>query len=422
MSCVLAAPPPEDASSAAKWIVVAIVVGLIAFVVRRVVKASDRRIGRGETERAPPKEPPVEADEPAVKPSKAPKNAPEPVKEPEPPPPPPEPKVPKAFVVTPGDGATYRKGLEKTRDEGFVGRLGKLFKGKQIDEALLDGIEEVLFTADIGVRTSQKLIDGLKAGLSRKELADEDAVWRHLEKEAADILVPVCGAPGAHSLVLAGRPKPYVVLVIGVNGSGKTTTIGKLCHKLVHDGHRVLVGAGDTFRAAAVDQVGIWTKRVGADLFEGKDGADPSSVLFDSVKHATAEGHDIVICDTAGRLHTNAQLVDELKKVKRVIAKAQPGAPHEVLLVLDATNGQNAIAQAQAFGQELGVTGIVLTKLDGTAKGGVVLGIVDELRIPVRWVGIGERTEDLRPFDARAFVQALFGGAANNGTSVHGAS
>jgi fused signal recognition particle receptor len=195
---------------------------------------------------------------------------------------------------------------------------------------------------------------------------------------------------------------------VGVNGSGKTTTVGKLAAQVKGAGHTVLLGAGDTFRAAAGEQLEIWAERVGAPVVRGKDGADPASVCFETVQRAVAEGFDVALCDTAGRLHTKAPLMEELKKVKRVMAKAAPGAPHEVLLVLDATNGQNAIAQARQFHEALGVTGIVLTKLDGTAKGGVVIGICDELGLPVRYVGVGEKVPDLRPFSPHEFVDALF--------------
>ena len=318
---------------------------------------------------------------------------------------PPEP-VADALLLPPGKALV--EGLSRTRSEGFVGRLGKLFKGRQIDESLLDELEEVLFTADIGVRTSDKLLEGLRVGLKSKELSDEAKVWTFLRAEAENIL------RGAGSASTLERPhtagKPYVLLVIGVNGAGKTTSIGKLAHRIVASGKKVIVGAGDTYRAGAVDQLAVWAKRVGAELIEGKDGADPSSVLFDAVKAAEKSAADVVLLDTAGRLHTNVNLVEELKKVNRVIGKAQSGAPHEVLLVLDATNGQNAIFQAHTFAEAVGVTGIILTKLDGTAKGGVILGIADELKIPIAWVGIGERTEDLRPFDPKEFVDALFPG------------
>ncbi len=260
----------------------------------------------------------------------------------------------------------------------------------------------MLLTADIGVRTSQRLLEEIRTSLSRKELKDPDAVWAFLRQRSTQILT--LDAP---PLTFDGA-KPFVLLVIGVNGSGKTTTIGKLAAQLVADGKKVLLAAGDTFRAAATEQLEIWANRVGATLVRGKEGADPSSVIFEGVKRATNEGFDVVIADTAGRLHTKTDLMEELQKVRRVLGKAGPGAPHETFLVIDSTSGQNAIAQAQIFTQAMAVSGIVLTKLDGTAKGGVILGIADQLQIPVRYIGIGERVEDLREFDPEAFVEALY--------------
>jgi fused signal recognition particle receptor len=306
----------------------------------------------------------------------------------------PTPPPPKKNALAPG--------LAKTRS-GWVSKLGGLFAGKrEIDPALLDEIEKVLLTADIGVRTANKLLEEMRASLSRRELGDPEAIWAHLQRRTLELL-----SFGAAPLSW-GAHHPMVLLIIGVNGSGKTTTIGKLAAKLIADGKRVLVGAGDTFRAAAAEQLEIWANRVGATLVRGKEGADPSSVLFDAVKRAVAEGFDVVIADTAGRLHTKTDLMEELQKVRRVIGKAAPGAPHETWLVIDSTSGQNAIAQAQIFTQAMSVSGIVLTKLDGTAKGGVILGIADQLQIPVRFIGIGERVEDLREFEAAEFVEALF--------------
>jgi fused signal recognition particle receptor len=300
------------------------------------------------------------------------------------------------------DAAALAPGLARTRS-GWVARLGDLFKGKrELDAALMDEVEKVLLTADIGVRTSQKLLEEMRTSLSRKELGDADSAWAFLRRRTSELLAwdtkPVDWSAGS----------PFVLLVIGVNGSGKTTTIGKLAAKLIADGKKVLVGAGDTFRAAAAEQLEIWSNRVGATLVRGKEGADPSSVLFDAVKKARAEQFDVVIADTAGRLHTKTDLMEELQKVRRVIGKAAEGAPHETWLVIDSTSGQNAIAQAQIFTQAMAVSGIVLTKLDGTAKGGVILGIADQLRIPVRFIGIGERVDDLREFDADEFVEALY--------------
>ena len=303
------------------------------------------------------------------------------------------------------DASALAPGLARTR-AGWVSRLGQLFAGKrEIDPALVEEIEKVLLTADIGVRTSQKLLEEIRSSLGRKELAEPSAVWSFLRKRSADFL-RVDAPPVDFS-----RSKPFVLLTIGVNGSGKTTTIGKLASKLRSEGKTVLLAAGDTFRAAATEQLEIWGGRVGAPVVRGKEGSDPSSVVFEGIKRAGSEHIDVVIADTAGRLHTKSDLMEELQKVRRVAGKALDGAPHETWLVIDATSGQNAIAQAQIFAQAMSVTGIVLTKLDGTAKGGVILGITDQLGIPVRYIGVGERVEDLREFDAEEFVEALFGNA-----------
>jgi len=301
------------------------------------------------------------------------------------------------------DVAALAPGLARTRSTGFIAGLGALFAGrKELDPSIVEGLEKVLLTADIGVKTSQKLLEEIRISLSRKELSNPDAIWAFLRQRSAEILSQDV-AP-----IDFGAAKPFVLLTIGVNGSGKTTTIGKLAAKLVASGKKVTLGAGDTFRAAAAEQLEIWAGRTGASLVRGKEGADPSSVIFDAVKRGVNEGADVVICDTAGRLHTKTDLMQELQKVRRVIDKACPGAPHETWLVIDSTSGQNAIAQAQIFTKDLQVSGIVLTKLDGTAKGGVILGIADQLKLPVRFVGIGERVEDLREFDAEEFVEALF--------------
>ena len=295
-------------------------------------------------------------------------------------------------------------GLSKTRNEGFVARLGKLFAGKQIDESLLDQIEEVLFRADIGVQATASLLDTLKKGLSRKELTDEAKVWAALKARSLEMLREVEGQP----LNLDPSLAPAVMMVVGVNGSGKTTTIGKLAHRYAGEGRRPLIAAGDTFRAAAVDQLEVWCGRADVEMFRGKDKQDPASVCFAALKKAQEEGHDLVVVDTAGRLHTNRNLMAELHKVARVSDKAHPGAPHEVLLVLDATMGQNAVQQARMFKEAINVTGIALTKLDGTAKGGVVLAIAATLGLPVKLIGVGEQMGDLRDFDAEIFVDALF--------------
>jgi fused signal recognition particle receptor len=292
-------------------------------------------------------------------------------------------------------------GLARTR-AGWVSRLGQLFTGrKEIDPSLVPEIEKVLLSADIGVRTSQKLLDDIRGSLAKAELKEPAAVWSFLRRRTAEILT-IDAAP-----LDLGSAKPFVLLVIGVNGSGKTTTIGKLAAKLKAQGRSVVLAAGDTFRAAAAEQLEVWASRVGVPVVRGKEGSDPSSVMFEAIKRAQAEGADVVIADTAGRLHTKTNLMEELQKVRRVIGKAQEGAPHQTWLVIDATNGQNAIAQAQMFTEAMTVTGIVLTKLDGTAKGGVILGIADQLRIPVRYVGVGERVDDLRDFDPQEFADAL---------------
>ena len=298
------------------------------------------------------------------------------------------------------DPALLRRGLAKTRG-GMIARLADLIRGeKEIDPALLREIEEVLLTSDVGVKTASALIERMGERLKNKELDDADKVWGALRAEARRIL------GDKQRLKLKG--KPTVVMLVGVNGAGKTTTIGKLASKLKAQNKKLVLGAGDTFRAAAVQQLEVWGEREGAEIVKGKEGADPSSVLFDAVTRAKEIGADVVLCDTAGRLHTKSNLMDELTKVHRTLAKAMDGAPHEVLLVLDATNGQNALQQAKQFQEAIPLTGVVLTKLDGTAKGGVILAIADELKLPVRYIGIGERPADLREFDPEEFVEALF--------------
>ncbi len=341
---------------------------------------------------ARPTPPPAAAPEPEPRSAQViPFPAPPPAPEPEPVP---APAPKRVNALAPG--------LARTRS-GFVARLGALFSGrKQLDPSIVDEIEKVLLTADIGVRTSQKLLDEIRTSLSRSELKDPDAVWAFLRQRSTEMLT--LPAPE----VDFAAAKPFVLLIIGVNGSGKTTTIGKLAAKLAADGKKIMLAAGDTFRAAAAEQLEIWAGRTGAAIVRGKEGADPSSVIFDGVKRAATEGFDVAIADTAGRLHTKTDLMQELQKVRRVLGKAAPGAPHETWLVIDSTSGQNAIAQAQIFTEAMSVSGIVLTKLDGTAKGGVILGIADQLKIPVRYVGIGEAVDDLQPFDPAEFVEALF--------------
>ena len=276
---------------------------------------------------------------------------------------------------------------------------------KELDDAALSELEEILFSADVGVHTATALLDSVRERLKRRELSDLGKVKSALREEIERILSQASGAHGG----LPEAAPPQVVMVVGVNGTGKTTTVGKLAAKLKAAGKSVILGAGDTFRAAAGEQLDVWADRAQVPIVRGKDGSDPGAVLFDAVARARGEGLDVVLCDTAGRLHTKANLMDELKRLKRTLAKAQESAPHEVLLVVDATTGQNAIQQARQFHDALGVTGFVLTKLDGTAKGGVIIGICDTLKIPVRYVGVGEKVADLKEFDAHEFVEALFG-------------
>jgi len=319
--------------------------------------------------------------------------------EPEPAPEP-EPEAPTEPVDAESRDA-YKAGLAKTRG-GFVARIGKLFGKKKIDAQTLEELEEVLFTADIGPRAADRIFQSVKSGLSKDDLENADKIWAKIRQTSREIL-----NVNAKPLDLEAH-KPFVLLVLGVNGVGKTTTIGKLAKQYTDAGKKVLLAAGDTFRAAATEQLEEWGNRSKVPVVKGKAGGDPSSVIFDAVKKGVEEAYDLVICDTAGRLHSNSGLMDELKKLRRVMDKAMPGCPHETWMVLDATTGQNAIAQAKTFKDDMGITGIVLTKLDGSSKGGVVLGICDELKVPVRFVGIGEKIGDLRPFDPAAFVDALY--------------
>jgi fused signal recognition particle receptor len=297
-----------------------------------------------------------------------------------------------------------KAGLSKTH-QGFAEKIDQLILGKKsIDQDLLDELEGLLFSADLGVKTSSQLIEGVQKGLKRGELDEPEKVKDFIKQEIFQIL-----KSGENPLSIDfSQTKPFLFMVVGVNGVGKTTTIAKIAHQYSSQGKKVLIGAADTFRAAAVEQLEVWAKRVGADLIKQSRGSDPSAVAFDSIHAAKARNIDLVFIDTAGRLHTKVNLMEELKKVKRIIARECPGAPHEVLLVLDATTGQNAISQAKLFNEAIGVTGIAITKLDGTAKGGIIVGITDELKIPIRYIGVGEGMDDLREFNASEFVQALF--------------
>jgi fused signal recognition particle receptor len=296
-----------------------------------------------------------------------------------------------------------RERLNRTR-RGLMDGLGGLVLGKKaIDDELLEEIETRLLAADVGVEATRTIIDDLTARVSRKQLKDGEALLTALREDMFAILAP-CSVP----LRISSNNAPFVILMVGVNGVGKTTTIGKLAKRLQADGLRVMLAAGDTFRAAAVEQLTVWGERNEVPVIAQGRAADPAAVVFDALQAARARRADVLIVDTAGRLHTQTNLVDELKKIKRVMAKVDSDAPHEVLLVLDAGTGQNAIAQALQFHGAVGVTGIVLTKLDGTAKGGVIFAIAKKLGLPIRYVGIGEGIDELRPFDARDFIDALF--------------
>ncbi len=295
-----------------------------------------------------------------------------------------------------------RQGLAKTQTS-LVGRIDSLLKGsKVIDADLLEELEEILITADLGMKTTRQLVEALEERLGRNELQDMDALRRALQDELTQRMKLEVAA-----LDIASA-SPFVIMVVGVNGVGKTTTIGKLTRQFKAQGKKVVLGAGDTFRAAAAEQLSIWGERSGVEVIRHKEGADPAAVAFDAARAAIARKADLLILDTAGRLHTKVNLMEELKKIRRVLNREIPGAPHETLLVLDATTGQNALSQAKIFSDAVEVTGIALTKLDGTAKGGIVVAIGNELGLPVRYVGIGEGVEDLRPFDPELFAAALF--------------
>jgi fused signal recognition particle receptor len=280
--------------------------------------------------------------------------------------------------------------------------ITELLPGRKIDAQILDELETRLITADVGVAATTQILDGLRKAVARKELNDVDALLKALHAAMLAILRTV-----EQPLAIDATIKPFVILVIGINGAGKTTTIGKLAHRFLAERRTVMLAAGDTFRAAAREQLEVWAGRNNVPIVAQQAGAEPAAVIYDGMQAAKARGIDVLIADTAGRLHTQTHLMDELKKVKRVLARLDPTAPHEVLLVLDGTIGQNAVAQAEEFHKGLGVTGLVVTKLDGTAKGGVVLAIAQKLKIPIRFVGVGEQTEDFGVFKASEFVSAL---------------
>lgn len=305
-------------------------------------------------------------------------------------------------------GVRFSKAIAKTRDS-INNKLDTIFEGrKQIDEAFLDELEEMLISTDIGVATTLQILEAIRKGVSREEIKDLDALKRIMKSELLTILHHSTERGVADETKYDLDIKPYVLMVVGVNGVGKTTTIGKLAQRIKNEGNEVLICAADTFRAAASDQLEIWADRAGVQIIQQKQGTDPAAVLFDSLRAAKSRNADVLIVDTAGRLHNKAHLMAELEKMKRVAAREVPEAPHETLLVIDAVTGQNGLEQARQFMKTADVTGIVLTKLDGTAKGGIAVAIAKELNLPIRYVGIGEQVDDLMVFDAENYVNGLF--------------
>ncbi len=296
-----------------------------------------------------------------------------------------------------------KEGLTKSR-ETWVQKIGTIFQNRQWDEKSLDEMEESLIMADVGVKATDKLMQTLR----RQKPADGEDLGQEMSAKLQTAMVDMLRGSVTAPKLAPLSARPWVILFLGVNGVGKTTTIGKLAAQHRNDGKKVLLVAGDTFRAAASEQLDAWGKRAGVDVVKHKAGADPSAVVFDGMQAAKSRNVDVLLIDTAGRLHTKVHLIEELKKIRRVIAREQPGAPHETLLVLDATTGQNGLQQARVFKESTDISGIVLTKLDGTAKGGVIISIQEELGVPVQYIGVGEDVEDLQPFDAESFVQALF--------------
>lgn len=302
-----------------------------------------------------------------------------------------------------------KDGLSKTRNSLSKNILGLLGTGRKIDQKLLDEIEEALILADIGVKTTAKIIERLKVRVKQDKLEQSEQIYATLKEEIYNLLITSPSAGNDKIYAINEENRPHTILVIGVNGVGKTTTIGKLAYNYKQAGKEVVIGAADTFRAAANEQLEIWAERAGVEIIQRGHGADPASVAFDTLHSAVSKNKEVVIIDTAGRLHNKTNLMQELEKMSRVMKKVKDTAPHDVYLVLDATTGQNAIQQAKEFMKVANITGIVLTKLDGTAKGGVVIPIADELQIPVRYIGVGEQINDLQVFDPTFFVEALFG-------------
>jgi fused signal recognition particle receptor len=302
----------------------------------------------------------------------------------------------------------FNRAIEKTRDS-INNKLDTIFEGrKQIDEAFLDELEEMLISTDIGVETTFQILEAIRKGVSRQEINDLDALKRAMKKELLDILHHSEETGVADETKYDLSIKPYVLMVVGVNGVGKTTTIGKLAQRIKNENYEVLICAADTFRAAASEQLEIWSQRAGVPLIQQKQGTDPAAVLFDALQSAKSRQSDVLIVDTAGRLHNKSNLMAELEKMKRVAGREVPQAPHETLLVIDAVTGQNGLEQARQFMKTADVTGIVLTKLDGTAKGGIAVAIAKELNLPIRYVGVGEKVDDLMVFEAEQYVNGLF--------------
>ena len=303
---------------------------------------------------------------------------------------------------------SLEQGLQKTR-EGFFSKITKAIAGKStVDTEVLDDLEDALVSADVGIETTVKIIEQIEKRVAKDKYLNTSELNRILKEEIQNILVTAPQDTNYEDYELPAGHKPHVILVVGVNGVGKTTTIGKLAHNFSKAGKSVLLGAADTFRAAAVDQLTIWSERTGVDIVKKEMGSDPASVAFDTVKSGVAKNVDVIIIDTAGRLHNKAHLMDELTKIKRVVQKVIPDAPHEVMLVLDGSTGQNALEQAKHFTAATDVTALAITKLDGTAKGGVVLAIASQFKIPVKFIGVGEKAEDLLVFDKQSFVDGLF--------------
>ena len=347
-------------------------------------QTSPQTVAEPETKLEPEPEPEPQP-EPELEPEPEPEIEPEPESEPEP-----EPEKKRGFLS---------RRLFRTREK-MASFFGHITPGRKIDEDLLEELEEALITADLGMKTTLELIEEIRRQVRRKELTDAEALKAALRKGIAQVLQRAGNPPARDN-------NPHVIMVVGVNGVGKTTTIGKLANRFQSEGRQVILGAADTFRAAASEQLTIWCQRVGCDIVASQSGSDPSAVAFDAVGAAQSRGKDLVIVDTAGRQHTSVNLMEELKKIYRVLGKKLEGAPHEVLLVLDATTGQNALSQAKMFNQAVPLTGLVLTKLDGTAKGGVVVAIAAEMELPICFVGVGEKIEDLRPFDPAEFAEAI---------------